>query len=91
MSDKPHHRKPAAFKLDDPRVVLMDAEDDAAHPARGKIRITPQADPAQLPVVIDEPAVPVRKGFGWGGVFWTAARECQEALAAHLAQTTLED
>lgn len=72
MSDKPHHRKPAAFKLDDPRVVLMDAEDDAAHPARGKIRITPQADPAQLPVVIDEPAVPVRKGFGWGGVFWTA-------------------
>ena len=72
MSDKPHHRKPAAFKLDDPRVVLMDAEDDAAHPARGKIRITPQADPAQLPVVIDDPAVPVRKGFGWGGVFWTA-------------------
>jgi len=72
MSDKPHHRKPAAFKLDDPRVVLMDAEDDAAHSARGKIRITPQADPAQLPVVIDEPAVPVRKGFGWGGVFWTA-------------------
>ena len=72
MSDKPHHRKPAAFKLDAPRVVLMDAEEDAAHPARGKIRITPQADPAQLPVVIDEPAVPVRKGFGWGGVFWTA-------------------
>ena len=21
MSDKPHHRKPAAFKLDDPRVI----------------------------------------------------------------------
>lgn len=72
MSDKPHHRKPAAFKLDDPRVILMDAEDDAARPARGKVHITPQADPAQLPVVIDEPAVPVRKGFGWGGVFWTA-------------------
>lgn len=72
MSDKPHHRKPAAFKLDDPRVILMDAEDDPSRPARGKIQITPEADPAQLPVVIDEPAVPVRRGFGWAGVFWTA-------------------
>ena len=72
MSDKPHHRKPAAFKLDDPRVILMDAEDDPSRPARGKVRITPEADPAQLPVPIGEPAVPARKGFGWGGVFWTA-------------------
>jgi len=72
MSDKPHHRKPAAFKLDDPRVILMDAEDDAARSPRGKVLITPEADPAQLPVPIDEPAVPVRKGFGWAGLFWTA-------------------
>lgn len=72
MSDKPHHRKPAAFKLDDPRVILMDAEDDPLRPARGKVHITPEADPAQLPVVMDEPTVPARKGFGWGGVFWTA-------------------
>ncbi len=72
MSDKPHHRKPAAFKLDDPRVILMDAEDDPSRPSRGKVHITPEADPAQLPVVMDEPTVPARKGFGWGGVFWTA-------------------
>ena len=72
MSDKPHHRKPAAFKLDDPRVILMDAEDDAARSPRGKVLITPEAEPAQLPVPIDEPAVPVRKGFGWAGLFWTA-------------------
>ncbi|TXJ25530.1 MAG: TIGR01620 family protein [Afipia sp.] len=72
MSDKPHHRKPAAFKLDDPRVILMDAEDDAARSPRGKVLITPEAEPAQLPVPIDEPAVPVRKGFGWAGIFWTA-------------------
>ena len=72
MSDKPHHRKPAAFKLDDPRVILMDAEEDPARPARGKVHITPEADPALLPVPIDEPAAPARKGFGWGGVFWTA-------------------
>ena len=72
MSDKPHHRKPAAFKLDDPRVILMDAEDDPSRPSRGKVHITPDSDPAQLPVLIDEPVVPVRKGFGWGGIFWTA-------------------
>lgn len=72
MSDKPHHRKPAAFKLDDPRVILMDAEDDPSRPARGKVHITPEADPALLPVPIDEPVVPARKGFGWAGVFWTA-------------------
>jgi putative membrane protein len=72
MSDKPHHRKPAAFRIDDPRVVLMDAEDEPSRPSRGKVHITPDADPAQLPVVIDEPAIPVRKGFGWGAVFWTA-------------------
>jgi putative membrane protein len=72
MSDKPHHRKPAAFKLDDPRVILMDAEDDAARPARGKVHITPEAEPSQLPVPIDEPAVPARKGFGWATVFWIA-------------------
>ena len=72
MSDNPHHRKPAAFKLDDPRVILMDAEDDTARSPRGKVLITPEADPAQLPVPIDEPAVPVRKGFGWAGIFWTA-------------------
>jgi putative membrane protein len=72
MSDKPHHRKPAAFKLDDPRVILMDAEDDPSRPARGKVHITPESDPAQLPVPIDEPAVPVREGFGWVTVFWIA-------------------
>ncbi|EKS36031.1 YcjF family protein [Afipia clevelandensis] len=72
MSDKPHHRKPAAFKLDDPRVILMDTEDEAVRSPRGKVLITPEADPAQLPVPIDDPAIPARKGFGWGGVFWTA-------------------
>ena len=74
MSDKPHHRKPAAFKLGDPRVVLMDAEDELSRPARGKVHITPEADPASLPVpvLIDDPVAPARKGFGWTSVFWIA-------------------
>lgn len=71
MSDRPHHRKPAAFKLDDPRVVVTTA-DDGAHPGRGKIQITPEPDPALLPVPVEEPLAPVRKRFRWGTLFWTA-------------------
>ena len=69
MSERP--RKPATFKLGDPGVVVMDA-DEAGRPARGTVRITPEADPALLPVPVEAPFVPVRRGFRWGGVFWTA-------------------
>ena len=68
MSD--HPRKPAAFKLDDPRVQVVDADDH--HAPRGRIRITPDADPAQLPVLVDEPAMPLKRGFGWATVLWVA-------------------
>src|SRR6266852_2317596 len=72
MSEKTPHRRPVTFKLDDPGVIVMDP-DDASRPARGTVRITPEADPAQLPVPIDAPLVPVRRRFRWGTVFWTSA------------------
>jgi putative membrane protein len=71
MSEKTPHRRPATFKLDDPGVIVMDP-DDASRPARGTVQITPQPDPAQLPVPIDMPLVPVRRGFRWGTLFWAA-------------------
>jgi putative membrane protein len=71
MSEKTPHRRPATFKLDDPGVIVMDP-DDTGRPARGTIHITPEADPALLPVPIDMPLVPARRGFRWGAVFWTA-------------------
>jgi putative membrane protein len=71
MSEKTPHRRPATFKLDDPGVVVMDP-DDASRPARGTVQITPEADPAQLPVPIDAPLLPVRRGFRWGTLFWAA-------------------
>ena len=71
MSEKTPHRRPATFKLDDPGVIVMDP-DDASRPARGTVQITPEPDPAQLPVPIDVPLVPVRRGFRWGTLFWTA-------------------
>ncbi len=69
MSERP--RKPQTFKLDDPGVVVMDA-DETGRPARGTVRITPEADPALLPVPVEAPLLPARRGFPWGAVFWSA-------------------
>jgi putative membrane protein len=65
-------RRPATFRLDDPHVTLMEADDDAGRLARGTIRITPEADPMAMPVVIESPVLPVRSGLRWGTVFWSA-------------------
>lgn len=72
MSDRPHHRKPAAFRLDDPRVVVADAADDAARTVRGRVRITPEPETASLPVPIEDVSPPVRRRFGWATLFWIA-------------------
>jgi putative membrane protein len=71
MSERPHHRRPATFKLDDPGVVVMDP-DDSSRPSRGTVHVTPEADPALLSVPIDLPLPPVRRGFRWGALFWSA-------------------
>ena len=70
MSER--NRRPATFKLDDPHVTVIDADDEPGRLARGTIRITPEADPALLPVPVDQPIVPPRRGFRWGALFWTA-------------------
>jgi putative membrane protein len=61
-------RKPQTFRLNDPGVVVVDTE-DTSRPLRGTIQITPEADPAQLPVPV-ETRLPERRGFRWGAVFW---------------------
>ena len=72
MSERPPHRRPATFKLDDPGVVVMDP-DDSSRPSRGTVQVRPEADPSVLPVPIEAPLVPARRGFRWGTVFWSAA------------------
>src|SRR3977135_1864340 len=70
MSER--NRRPATFKLDDPHVIVMDPDGDPSRPSRGTVHITPEADPALLPVPIDEAVVPLRRGCRWGALFWTA-------------------
>jgi putative membrane protein len=69
MNDRSKQRRPATFRLDDPAVTVIDAE-DAGKPARGAVQITPEPDAAQLPVPIEAPVLP-RRAFGWGTVFWS--------------------
>src|SRR5476651_2039378 len=71
MSERPHHRRPATFRLDDPGVVVMDP-DDSGRPARGTVQITPEIESALLPAVLEVPITPEQSGFRWGTVFWSA-------------------
>jgi putative membrane protein len=64
-------RRPATFKLDAPGVVVMDP-DDSSRPSRGTVRITPEADSALLPIPVETPMIPVRRGLRWGAMFWAA-------------------
>jgi putative membrane protein len=67
-TDRSHGRRPATFRLDDPGVVVVDA-DEATRPARGTIQVTPEADPASLPVPVEPPALE-KRSLRWGAVFW---------------------
>jgi putative membrane protein len=71
MSERSHHRRPATFRLGDPGVIVMDP-DDASRPSRGTVHVTPEADPALLPVPVEAPILRAQRGFRWGALFWTA-------------------
>jgi putative membrane protein len=79
-------RKPTAFRLDDPRVVLAD-EDEKPRTPRGGVRLTPEPEAFDLPVPLPPPPAP-RKGFSWGTVFWSALGGLV-ALGTGLATTAL--
>jgi putative membrane protein len=68
MTDRSHPRRPATFRLDDPGVVVTEA-DEIGRPARGTIQITPEHDPATLPVPVPPPVL-ARRGFPWGTLFF---------------------
>ena len=76
-------RRPAAFRLDDPHVIVA-AEDTRA--AKGTVRVLPELDNFDLPVPIAAP-LPKRR-FRWGTLFWSALGGLV-TLGAGLATTAL--
>lgn len=69
MNDRSQPRRPATFRLDDPGVVVTEA-DETGRISRGTILITPEHDPSTLPVPL-APTLPARRGFPWGTLFWS--------------------
>jgi putative membrane protein len=67
-------RKPAAFRLDDPHVVIAPPPEDGAKPRalRGVVRVMPEPDRADITVPQQAPVPAARRGFPWGTVFWSA-------------------
>ena len=79
-------RKPRAFRLDDPKVVLADTP-VAASAARGHVVVTPE------PEIFDEAPEPVQprlRRSRWGTVFWSAVGGLV-SLAVGLSVTKLID
>ncbi|OPY95520.1 hypothetical protein A5906_08005 [Bradyrhizobium sacchari] len=69
MNDRSKPRRPATFRLDDPGVVVTEA-DETSRLARATIQITPEHDPQALPVPV-QAALPARRGFPWGTLLWS--------------------
>jgi putative membrane protein len=65
----PRSRRPTAFALDDPKVVVADPDpqDDS-----GATRIATEHDPAALPVPIAAPLSRPPRRLRWGTLFWSA-------------------
>jgi putative membrane protein len=77
-------RKPAAFRLDDPHVIVADDETRAM---RGTVQIVRQPENFDPPVPIGSAPAPKRR-FPWGPVFWSSLGGLV-LLATGLATTAL--
>ena len=63
-------RRPAAFRLDDPLVVVA-SPDDPRPGGRASVLIEPEPDPGALPVVAS-PSARMPRRLPWGTLFWSA-------------------
>ena len=85
MNDRSRPRRPAAFRLDDPDVIVAEPADTSA--ARATVRIIPEPDAANLPAPLEPAPLPKRR-FRWGTLFWSALGGLI-ALGVSLAVTQL--
>ena len=88
MSADNERRRPAAFRLDDPGVVVSTSPAENGPLSSPKsIRVQPEADAFAAPVPVDA-LPPAKKGFRWGALFWSALAGLV-SLAAGLAVTRM--
>ena len=87
MSEPSRPRRPAAFRLDDPDVVVAEAVPEKDYPTRASVRVIPDDEAVSLPVPL-EPAPAVRRGWRWGTLLWSALGGLV-ALGVSLAVTQL--
>lgn len=74
MSERPQSRRPAAFSLDDPLVVLAPPSAEAgARRGSGKVLITPEPTWEASGLPATTPARRRKRRFPWATVFWSAA------------------
>src|SRR5690606_29801842 len=85
MSQRP--RRPAAFRLDDPDVIVAEAAPEKDYPTRASVRVIPESETPSLPVPV-EPAPTARRGWRWGRLLWSALGGLA-ALGVSLAVTQL--
>jgi putative membrane protein len=71
MSDHSQYRRPAAFRLNDPQVIVM-SSDAASGPAGSTVRVTPEPDAAQLPSTVEIATMRPGHSFRWSALFWSA-------------------
>jgi putative membrane protein len=80
-------RRPAAFRLDDPDVILAEPAREKDYPTQANVRVIPEDETADLPAPVEAPVVP-RRGFRWGTLLWSALGGLV-ALGVSLAVTRL--
>jgi putative membrane protein len=71
MSER-QSRKPAAFDLNAPGVVVTEIDAPSAERRIGNIVVTPEPDSAAVPVPVEIPIPVRRRRWRWGALFWSA-------------------
>jgi putative membrane protein len=65
-----NQRKPAAFRLDDPHVIVAAGDESRPQAGRGTVLVTPEPDAAALPVPLSPRKA--KRRLPWGSLFWSA-------------------
>jgi putative membrane protein len=93
MSDERDQRRPAAFRLDDPQVMVSSPSElgESARPAgRRHVVITPEPEPA-IAAAVPALAATRRRRWPWATLFWSAAGGLISLAAGMAVIALIED